>query len=363
MPAATTPPIQREGIRRFAPENNLELIGEYCDFHSGWRKSEARPEFQCLMASAAEGKFDVVLVFHTSRFARTVRALRHQPRVRPHARGVAERKGRTHRPRAAVQQGHGAGDAVQRRLRWIRLRATRQEPRNQRAARADRHRRAVRPRARRHGRLLRDPCHRTRPRAVPPLLHAGERRQAHAERAWSTWAGYRRDHWDAQENRDGLQRPRLRQGPTAWQRAHHSDPSAQSALTQVQQVRELPQRPTMVRESMAQVVFLLGAGFSCSVLDPSRGKAAPLARNFFQVLMADRRYEGGLDGFRQHVFVDVLLEEIARYWHLDLDGLKTRPFDIEECLTLFESQLGRSRGRTRVPPQRTRRPRLSSRVS
>jgi hypothetical protein len=89
---------------------------------------------------------------------------------------------------------------------------------------------------------------------------------------------------------------------------------------------------------MAQVVFLLGAGFSCSVLDPSRGKAAPLARNFFQVLMADRRYERGLDGFRQHVFVDVLLEEIARYWHLDLDGLKTRPFDIEECLTLLESQ-------------------------
>ena len=89
---------------------------------------------------------------------------------------------------------------------------------------------------------------------------------------------------------------------------------------------------------MAQVVFLLGAGFSCSILDPSRGKAAPLARNFFQVLLGDRRYERGLDGFRQHVFVDVLLEEIARYWHLDLDGLKVRPFDIEECLTLFESQ-------------------------
>lgn len=33
-----------------------------------------------------------------------------------------------------------------------------------------------------------------------------------------------------------------------------------------------------------------------------------------------------------------MLEEIARYWHLDLDGLKTHPFDIEECLTLFESQ-------------------------
>jgi site-specific DNA recombinase len=65
-----SPDAQREGIRRFARENDLELTGEYCDFHSGWRKSEARPHFQRLMADAADGKFDVVLIFHTSRFAR-----------------------------------------------------------------------------------------------------------------------------------------------------------------------------------------------------------------------------------------------------------------------------------------------------
>ncbi len=39
------------------------------------------------------------------------------------------------------------------------------------------------------------------------------------------------------------------------------------------------------------------------------------------------------------MFVDVLLEEIERYWNLDVDALKSTPFDIEECLTLFESQL------------------------
>jgi DNA invertase Pin-like site-specific DNA recombinase len=66
-----SPDAQRETIRKFAAENDLELTGEYCDFHSGWRKSEARPEFQRLMADAAEGRFDVVLVFHTSRFARS----------------------------------------------------------------------------------------------------------------------------------------------------------------------------------------------------------------------------------------------------------------------------------------------------
>jgi hypothetical protein len=80
-----SPDAQREGIRRFAPENNLELIGEYCDFHSGWRKSEARPEFQRLMADAAAGKFDVVLVYHTSRLARNqVEARRYKQLLREH---------------------------------------------------------------------------------------------------------------------------------------------------------------------------------------------------------------------------------------------------------------------------------------
>jgi len=78
-----SPDAQRQGIRRFAPDNGLELVGEYCDFHSGWRKSEARPEFQRLMADAAEGKFNVVLVFHTSRFARNqVEARRYKQLLR-----------------------------------------------------------------------------------------------------------------------------------------------------------------------------------------------------------------------------------------------------------------------------------------
>jgi DNA invertase Pin-like site-specific DNA recombinase len=74
-----SPDAQREGIRRFARENDLDLADEYCDFHSGWRKSEARPQFQRLMADAADGKFDVVLVFHTSRFARNQIEARRYP--------------------------------------------------------------------------------------------------------------------------------------------------------------------------------------------------------------------------------------------------------------------------------------------
>jgi site-specific DNA recombinase len=78
-----SPDAQRESIRKFAAENDLELVGEYCDFHSGWRKSEARPEFQRLMADAAEGKLDIVLVYHTSRFARNqVEARRYKQLLR-----------------------------------------------------------------------------------------------------------------------------------------------------------------------------------------------------------------------------------------------------------------------------------------
>jgi DNA invertase Pin-like site-specific DNA recombinase len=65
-----SPDAQREAIRKFAADNRLTLVGEYCDFHSGWRKADGRPDFQRLMADAAERRFDVVLVYHTSRFAR-----------------------------------------------------------------------------------------------------------------------------------------------------------------------------------------------------------------------------------------------------------------------------------------------------
>src|SRR5215204_368335 len=65
-----SPGAQREAIKRFAAENDLNLIEEYVDFHSGWRKTDGRRDFHRLMADAAERRFDVVLVFHTSRFAR-----------------------------------------------------------------------------------------------------------------------------------------------------------------------------------------------------------------------------------------------------------------------------------------------------
>ncbi|HTZ85643.1 MAG TPA: recombinase family protein [Solirubrobacteraceae bacterium] len=83
-----SPDAQRERIREFAPENDLLLIGEYCDFHSGWRKSSARPEFQRLMADAAEGKFDVVLVIAQWLNATGARTARGRPFGKDAVRGI-----------------------------------------------------------------------------------------------------------------------------------------------------------------------------------------------------------------------------------------------------------------------------------
>ncbi|HYZ77688.1 MAG TPA: recombinase family protein [Gaiellaceae bacterium] len=78
-----SPDAQREAIRKFAAENNLQLVGEYCDFHSGWKQADGRPEFQRLMADAADRRFDCVLVYHTSRFARNqVEARRYKQMLR-----------------------------------------------------------------------------------------------------------------------------------------------------------------------------------------------------------------------------------------------------------------------------------------
>src|SRR5918993_3858743 len=90
---------------------------------------------------------------------------------------------------------------------------------------------------------------------------------------------------------------------------------------------------------MAEVIYLLGAGFNYGVVDLGRGRRPPLAMNFFQVLIQDGALERRLDAIRRSIYIDVLLTEIRRYWHLDLEALKTEPFDIEECLTLFESQI------------------------
>src|SRR5580693_2596780 len=48
-----SPGAQRQKIYEWAQSAGIEMVAEYCDLHSAWRKSNARPEFQRLMADAA----------------------------------------------------------------------------------------------------------------------------------------------------------------------------------------------------------------------------------------------------------------------------------------------------------------------
>ena len=64
-----SPDGQRGAIAQFADATRLRLVGEYLDLESG-TKADTRKDFQRLIADAMTGAFDVVLVFHTSRFAR-----------------------------------------------------------------------------------------------------------------------------------------------------------------------------------------------------------------------------------------------------------------------------------------------------
>ena len=76
---------QRQGIHRLASEQGYALVDEYVDLHSGWRNSEKRPEFQRLMADAAAGRLEAVIVFHSSRFARNqTLARRYKSLLREH---------------------------------------------------------------------------------------------------------------------------------------------------------------------------------------------------------------------------------------------------------------------------------------
>jgi site-specific DNA recombinase len=54
---------------QYAERNGLRLVEEYLDLESG-KAADERDDFQRLIADAMTGTFDVVLVFHTSRFAR-----------------------------------------------------------------------------------------------------------------------------------------------------------------------------------------------------------------------------------------------------------------------------------------------------
>jgi DNA invertase Pin-like site-specific DNA recombinase len=63
-----SPEKQRDAAYDYAKKNNIKVVGVYKDLMSG--TTAERPQFQRMLADALQKKFDVVIVYHTSRFAR-----------------------------------------------------------------------------------------------------------------------------------------------------------------------------------------------------------------------------------------------------------------------------------------------------
>jgi site-specific DNA recombinase len=75
-----SPAGQRQAISRYAADHSMTLVEEYIDFQTG-RLADKRPDFQRLIEHAMEHRFDVVLVFHTSRFARNTMEAKHYKKL------------------------------------------------------------------------------------------------------------------------------------------------------------------------------------------------------------------------------------------------------------------------------------------
>jgi site-specific DNA recombinase len=65
------PHVQRKAVDRLIAEREWQQMPGYQDFVSG-RNAEKRPGFQQMLADARDGRFDVIVVYHSSRFARNV---------------------------------------------------------------------------------------------------------------------------------------------------------------------------------------------------------------------------------------------------------------------------------------------------
>jgi site-specific DNA recombinase len=65
--------IQREKIEAWANYRGCRVVHWYIDLDVSGRKGVRRPEFERMMADAAEGKFETIAVYRLTRFARSVK--------------------------------------------------------------------------------------------------------------------------------------------------------------------------------------------------------------------------------------------------------------------------------------------------
>ena len=72
------PDAQRRALVQYAETHGIEIVATFEDYESGTH--EARHGFQEMLAAADSGSFDIILCFHTSRFARDAEVARRAKR-------------------------------------------------------------------------------------------------------------------------------------------------------------------------------------------------------------------------------------------------------------------------------------------
>ena len=70
-----SPDNQERMMQQYADKHNIRIVKWYKDLISGTKASK-RVDFQKIITDAKEQKFDIILIFHTSRFARNVKEAR-----------------------------------------------------------------------------------------------------------------------------------------------------------------------------------------------------------------------------------------------------------------------------------------------
>lgn len=82
-----SPAKQENDIREYAKKHNIEIVSEYKDLISG-TSVDKRDSFNKMINDAMQHKFEVIIVFHTSRFARNIEEAQHYKKLLRNKLGV-----------------------------------------------------------------------------------------------------------------------------------------------------------------------------------------------------------------------------------------------------------------------------------
>lgn len=104
-----SPETQEQKIKDYAEDHNIKIVETYKDLISG-KLAVKRDDFQQMMNGAMQKKFEIILVYHSSRFARNVKEARHykellREKLNIDVVSVTQKFGDWNRPDAYLNEG------------------------------------------------------------------------------------------------------------------------------------------------------------------------------------------------------------------------------------------------------------------